>query len=413
MKIRDNKYDLAELTRRLIAARTSEPGQPPAFKYVECENVLSILESGIDFRPEIPEIDRRDIIWGAVIAAAAEKDCGADTVINHLSESEIRYLRKPLAEYILATSLGFRPFHLLRKLQLDDSPIEFSGTLPPHFEQLPLSERSAEGVPDSPIGLVTVRIPIKARTYNAAFEHAHYRLDLLRAYWNFWLNSSTTMRSSHGKRRPVNVVLPGPLYTVHKLDGSLVKERFWFEPLKIEDDWVASLERNWKGLQKWQKQIQNRLKRIKYARSLQDLFVRYTRALDLIDYDVAFNKLWAVLEYLTNSVGDYNKLIKRVLFLYPAQDHKFHSLILEHLRDVRNGIVHYDSSRISMETYLFQLKSFVEVVVLFHLRNGSRFSSLVTATDFLDHPNDPKCLQKRLLALRNALRLRTKVSGDV
>jgi hypothetical protein len=66
------KDSINELTDRLEKARVSKPGQPASFEGFVFDQVISVLESAIDFRAEIPETDRRGILFEAIKAAGKD-----------------------------------------------------------------------------------------------------------------------------------------------------------------------------------------------------------------------------------------------------------------------------------------------------------------------------------------------------
>ena len=106
--------------------------------------------------------------------------------------------------------------------------------------------------------------------------------------------------------------------------------------------------------------------------------MRYVRALDARDHSDSFIGIWSTLEYLTNSVGNYDQIIRRAKFLFSDADrfNRFNYLLLEHLRDVRNQLVHTAAVRSNIEVYLYQLKGITEVFLRFHLRHGREFPHL-------------------------------------
>lgn len=130
---------------------------------------------------------------------------------------------------------------------------------------------------------------------------------------------------------------------------------------------------------------------------------RYTRALDEADSAIAFTRLWGVLELLTGTTGKYDLLVDRVAFLSEDGDRRFITLLLEHLRDVRNGLVHTDESRSNVTTYLDQLKWMTELMLRYHLRNGKQYKTLSCAAQYLDTPTDRTLLARRLREYRRAL----------
>jgi len=106
-------------------------------------------------------------------------------------------------------------------------------------------------------------------------------------------------------------------------------------------------------------------------------------------------------------VSDYSRLIKRVAFLSPDRDRRFTCLLLEHLRDVRNGLVHAGEVRSSIEAYLGQVKNVAELLLRYHFIRGSSYPSIAKAAEYLDTPADPEILKQRIRDYRRVLRLRT------
>jgi hypothetical protein len=205
----------------------------------------------------------------------------------------------------------------------------------------------------------------------------------------------------------VNQILLGPVHTLHSPRGRLALEQFWYEPFHFQSAKLADVRAVMPTLRDATVTLRRRIVACRYGQALRALLVRYNRALDVADYTLAYNSLWAVLEHLAGAVGDYKRLIDRVMFLYDPAENRFVRLLLEHLRDVRNGIVHESQTRSEMETYLYQLKGFVEDLFRFHLSRGNKFSSVATATSFLDLPIDASVLKERITLLRRAHRFRS------
>ena len=136
-----------------------------------------------------------------------------------------------------------------------------------------------------------------------------------------------------------------------------------------------------------------------------EVFVRYARALDGIDFDSTFLKLWALLELLTvTTSARYDQTINRALFVF--QEQELNRVLLEHLRDYRNATVHDAMSTDLVHDFNWQLKQYVDALIRFHIMFSGRFETWTEAGAFLDLPRDPETLKKRLAAIREALRYR-------
>jgi hypothetical protein len=411
-RIRDEKrYKLPELAREIEEARNNHAGQPVSFEAFRIENVQSVLESGIDFHPEIPDADRRNLIWKAILNAATNGVVDSSSLMSHLTQAEDNYLRSPLQDYVLATSLTINYFPQLTRLKVDDTIITFSRRLPTHFKRQAIQDSLDHvTVIERPDRLTSVRIRVKARTDAAAVNQALDHLDFFRGIWNYGINWRTRMRYLGGlhEPEPINHILLGPVHTLHSPDGSLLTESFWYQSQYLQYGEVYDLGAHWTDTRKWHRIVHQKLKRISYKKDLRNMLIHYTRALDNIDHEVAFNKLWAVLEHLTNSPGKYEDLIKRTLFLTNNNERDYVRLILEHLREVRNGSVHDDKVRDTMMTYLYQLKWFIERLLNFHLYHGPTFHSIADAGTFLALPVDMGLLKERISDYRKALRFQTR-----
>ena len=180
---------------------------------------------------------------------------------------------------------------------------------------------------------------------------------------------------------------------------------FWFENEGLVDrDVLTGAE--WPQIDKAASKILTRLRAVPYRRDLERGLIFYVRALDARDAGNSFGNLWSVLELVTDSVGNYDQLVRRACFLYSEADRPFMRLVLEHLRDVRNHLVHEQGIKSNIDSYLQQLKSITEVLIRFHLVRGKDYPSLSLAAEFLDIPTDRQTLERRLRDYRRALRKR-------
>jgi hypothetical protein len=91
-----------------------------------------------------------------------------------------------------------------------------------------------------------------------------------------------------------------------------------------------------------------------------------------------------VLELLTVST-DYDVVIKRALFVWSNEEVEMHRHVLETLRRRRNETVHAGRESKANLAPIFQLKRYVEELLLFHLRNRFGFTSIAKAA-LLDLP---------------------------
>jgi hypothetical protein len=156
------------------------------------------------------------------------------------------------------------------------------------------------------------------------------------------------------------------------------------------------LSRRWEQVREDERDVRASLARSAYRESLEDALRRYTRALDLFQWEVAFLGLWGLLETLTGTKphDSHDLTMRRASFLYPDPEREVHFQTLTHLRHYRNRSVHGGESSATIEAYLYQLKRYVEQLLLFHLTNSYGFGSVEQAGEFLGLPPGPADLRR-------------------
>jgi hypothetical protein len=296
------RHSIHELTNRLEKARVSKADEPVRFDAFVFDPAVSVLESAIHFRAEIPETDRRGILFEAV-KGAGKDTLNPATLEKHLKRSEDAYLGRPKAQFVLASSLSIANTLPSTRHFLNSGQIKLIKRLPLRFSRTAIEERAASLVSECPRNLTQVIATVSARSATAAFEEAKSNVDLLRALWNYSLTHKTRPIFAFLQTRPVNPILPGPLHTLHHPDGSLIEDVFWYERQRIEPSWIFDASRRWPNVLKSGQRLRARLRSISYSEDLEDALVRYTRSLDEADSSIAFTRLWGVLEFLTGTLG--------------------------------------------------------------------------------------------------------------
>lgn len=259
-------------------------------------------------------------------------------------------------------------------------------------------------------GYTPVRVSVRAKTYDEAYEKAFNSLDLLRGFWNLHVNRRVGLRSSSGIRKPVNRIVLGPIHSLHKPSGELASEY----PL-IEPDYVGPLRPHrlndiWEGIEAFKREVRGSLARIPYPSELEGALLRYVRALDRRDWNTSFVQLWGLLEYLTGtSRARYEVTEERALFLIRRSKRDFHRQIFGHLTGYRNRTVHAGYETEAIETLLFQLKRYVEIALMFHLGQAPRFDSIEEAASFMSLPPHLPDLRKREQLTRRAIEFQARV----
>ena len=113
----------------------------------------------------------------------------------------------------------------------------------------------------------------------------------------------------------------------------------------------------------------------------------------------------ASCKYLTviKDNENYDEVINRTVCLSPRED--YDRRLLEHLRSRRNASVHRGESYSRAETLIFQLKWYVEYLMLFHLQHGWRHASAEEVGQLLSKGRDTELLKRRIAELKAELSL--------
>jgi len=282
------------------------------------------------------------------------------------------------------------------RLRFDQADFVFSPSLPQNFARQN-SERfeAIHPLPDLLPGSTIVRVSISARSDFEAYHKATESLDFLRGIWNYRINRGVVSRWYTGPVKPVNEIRLGPVHTLHLPSGQEVSSLFWYELLSPTESTVEQVK-NWDEIRDEEKRISEIIDKSSYRAFLKNMFIRYARSLDSSDHEASFLKLWSLLEYVTaiENRADYDELIRRTLFLSVNED--YDKRILEHLRIRRNATVHRGEASSQIETFIFQLKRYVDRVMLFHLQFGYQFSTAEKFGNLLSKPRDPEVLKTRI-----------------
>lgn len=376
------------------------------FAFDDCAAVLNnLLEC-----KGIAEGEKRRIVTKAILNVGAKGNITRDSLLTEIRALEIVFWKEPVRRFILCTSLSIDRFSELKSRKLDRTLIRFMPSLPKCFQKgadkmYNISRHSLTA--DPPQNYIRVLISVDARSPLDAAEHAFEAVDLLRGIWNFGLNRKHLNRNSYGNRQPVNEIVLGPLHSLHLPDGKLATEMWWYDPEYQKPVAPYNLRgiKEKQLLDKIEKSGRTLLKKQKYRTVVELAIKEYCRALDHRNWSNAFLKLWSVLEMLTHTEkANYSNTIQRASFVWT--DAEYHKEVLNHLRHLRNSFVHENKSTDDVETYMYQLKRYVEALISFHLGMGLSFSTISEAAEFMDLPVERQVLRKKIEKLETALKYR-------
>lgn len=380
------------------------------------DDIVTVLERAIIFSEPMPERDQRRIVSAALTTTAKAGSLTAGRLIGEVNCGARGFAETPEREFVLATSLSVRSFKEMIEGEYDvpGGRITIGYRLPEHLHSE--HETAKERMRNHVFGEYPDPGSTLSRPYSAAWAEVHGRsvfeaaekgleaLDLLRGMWNFALNRRRWTRSTNARRRPVNEVLLGPVHSLHQPDGSLASEVDWYEYDYVESVQGVKFRRKWREAKKEEEGIRACLVQSFYRPEIEESIRRYTRALDLREWDSAFVRMWGLLEDLTGTEpgDDHGVTVRRAAFLYPKTERDLHVQVLNHLRGYRNASVHAGEGSADIEAYLYQLKRYVEEVLRFHIQSAwfYGFSSIKDTARFLDQPPEPTDLDRKMSDLQ-------------
>jgi hypothetical protein len=403
------KYNPNYFVDDIKAVRKVDADGEVSFRGPDIDHVLAVMFSALELEVPLAELEKQSLVRDAVFSAAKRADMTAGHLLAEASRIEKAYAKRRRMRYTLLSSLSIKHVPNLRSRTISDAEMRFSRNRPIQFDRSPLKNRLYNFVPSSKEKqFIIVRATLLARTPLQATERALDAMDLWRAIWNLYLNLCSTMRFSSGRKQPVNQIRYGQIHTLHKPSGKLATDSFWYEPEYVDPFTVKDLRKPLPKLLDFERWVRQRLRGNPHKLYLENALRRYVRALDENKMDNAFLKLWAMLEHLTGTLGEsYDRTIRRTVFRYKDRDYE--RQVLEHLRDHRNRAVHHLESSEQSETLVYQLKTYVENLLVFHIRRLRTFDTLDECWMFLDSTRDHKEIERKLRVNKRARRLIEKL----
>lgn len=405
-----NHYNPQLLIDEILSLRVIEKTGKVGFRGWGIERVASVLSSAIDPDQNIPEIDWLSIQSKAIFSAIKVKNLTTKRLLSEINKKISDYKARPLKDFIFISSLSLKlPVkHIQRRLI--DTNISLSQTYPEQYDRSTIQDRIDRlGHKKSEEQFTNVKIRLKARTAESAFSVGLNALDLLRGFWNLYLNT-TRFRISMMQSEPVNKVRTGRIHTIHKINGTLGSHTIWYEPVFYSAVDLSITSDKLNKLTLFERIVRKNLQNNPYKEFLEESIIQYSRALDEKILQNSFIKLWTLLERLTGSLKEnYNVTIKRVVFPYQKRDAE--KQVLEHLRDNRNNIVHLSQNSAQAESLVYLLHEYVRQQLLFLIKELKTFPNIGDCWKFLDQPYKIEDLRIRLKYTKRAIKWKNKINN--
>lgn len=375
--------------------------------YSVIQTGFSVIAAALEPNTNVPDHACESFVSDAIrdlISSGAKPT--AEVLLRAATDAERSYLKRKPDTYVLLSRLSIKlPSTRHRRLTWKGTEFRFSTIRPRRYER-PISAVHLEEKQSQVANYCWVRTPVSARDEIAAGNIASEALDEWRAIWNYTLN--------YGKRRisfggghpdPVNVVVSGPVHTLHHSDGSPATSTHWWEPAHLDGIRTTPIEPELDRVARLLRKYQRNLSTSAAGSSISKLLVRYARALDERDMQSGFLKLWGVLEVATNTTfQSYELTVKRAASVW--RDKNRAKVVLQHLRNRRNDLVHQGRDPTNPQEIVYILKPYVDELLGRLIGNAPNFLSLEEFGHYLDLLRNPAALDRQARLLRLARRAR-------
>lgn len=400
-------YGPEHLAVRLEESKSLGQDGRVSFEGFGFNEYIVVLNSMVSLNDTIPEFEKNNIVHKATFSLAKKEKISSDGLIKEINKFEKEYLEQEPKNFVLISSLSINRFIKLKRIQVNGVTITFHSSLPKNFnkeiENKIRKPASYMITGEYPKDYIYLKASVKAKSYSQASTIAIESIDIIRGIWNLFYNRGQ-FRISSGRRDPVNNISFGPLHTIHFPNGKLATESWLYEPGYIGPLKAFDLKNEKEKLFKFQNNVRKLLNKNKFKNQMETALKQYAQALDIRDWESSYLRLWGLLEYLTNTNENesHKDTVKRTSFFF--QEREYARQVLNHLRDHRNKAVHTGENNQNIETLLYQLKNFVEVVLEFQTANKFNFSSREEFTQFMNLPEDVLELNRKKEMIVHALK---------
>lgn len=380
------------------------------FSGCEYHDAKFALESMINFPPVATDLDKYKLVADAVWEVF--KTTGtSDHFIKQVNENIKVALAKRENRYYLLTSVSIvNP--RVRSIILNECNIKFYKlSFPKNFKgRIDLIDSKKGKSETESLGYTKVVIEITAKSEQIAASKALRALDLLRSVFGLFSNNIDEIIGNQWE--PINKIRLGEFHTIHNDVGEIYPEMFWYDPSYsysrpfFSKD-ITVIVKNVKYLISNLDKL-DKLDR-KYKSVLTEGLLRYVRAFDEKNQNVAVMRSWSALECLAApNESNCDSVTRRCAFLFDEPE--YHKQILEHLREYRNRNVHAGEESNKAKNHGFQIQRYFKQLILFHIHSLGRFKSIEDANNFLDLPTNEDSLLKNKEIIDKALKFRGYVA---
>ena len=366
-----------------------------AFDYYE---VMAVLLGILSFPPRCDGLDHESILSKAIKDLSAKGELHEQCVIEEINRIVNQQLATPEETFSILTSISLEVPAPIRSIVVEKTNIRIlSKGYPKKYVSRTSFLDRINRKEKTPEKYAKVIVSVKDRSPRGAERKASNSLNLLRSAFCF--NANTDLEIfGNDQWSPINKIRLGEVHTVHRNRGNVFEDMFWYEPnFKKTMPCKFQNPKTFTHNTKW---VLSNIEELKYRKVMKESLIRFVRALDESNQNLAIIKLWSALEVLTIPSGsNYDLLTRRCAFLF--SEYEYHHQVLEQIREYRNSNVHTGEENDQAKSYCFLLQKYYRELVHFHLRQPEKFKSLDEANGFLDLPTSKsKLLDKKQLIER-------------
>lgn len=392
-------FDGSRILKKLSDCRTISDGRcswhAAIYRYW-----LPILDSAITAPPQVGSL--KSLCVRRALNDPELKLSDANAFLDRCALAFEQQSKKAPKPYVLYCSITYDGPSLINEVQDDRCRIRWQRGKHSKFHRAADKAREklsdvlrSYGVSTRTEGLTHLFVETEAHTDEEAYEVTTKSVDKLRGILNLVVNRHRQINKLGFMPKPhaINRFRPGPYATLHRPDGALAVDEFWYwndwrhdlasvkfsePPAKVRRDLVG-----W-----WKRAHDNPL-----AAHVAEGLLRYCRALDQHETDSTLIGLWGALESLTCTARgkSYDTTVDRVTRL--LDPHEEVRQIALHIRSRRNSTIHRALSPKTdeIDVVLTQAEVLVAETLRFCLRNKQRLKSSQELSQYLDLPlNEPQ-----------------------
>ena len=372
-----------------------------SFPLFEYKTAMAALQNMVLFPDKTNSLNHESLVSTAIDNIAKNTALTESNVITEINSIIKTELATREHKYHMLTSISLKKPYPSKLIKIEDCQIRILGFNYPkkYTGRKTLINKYNKIKKGTSTNYAKVIVSVKAKSAKGAATAAFRALDIQRSIWCLFGNFLNEQWGNEWN--PINKIRLGETHTIHKDNGKIATNEFWYESNFVEAKLFA--DRDPKEYSKYCKWTLNKLNKLPYKEELKNAMLRYVRALDERDQNVALIQLWGALEAIASPSGaNYDLVTRRCAFLFKEND--YHKQVLEHLREYRNRSIHAGDQSEKAKINCYLLQYYFKELVLFHLNFSGEFSSLNEANSFLDLPSNKKDLENKKQLIDKAIK---------